>query len=194
MTLSLEDVTCSLYISIYTHIQSCTYILFVGLYILSLSFCYYYCITKTIYIYIRIHIQYPFASHSRQISPPGGTQLLLPSFVEAISKDRQKNVFVGQFVVRKLKHPQMGAKWVHQNRAGWWQLKYFLEFSSLFGEDEPILTHIVLGWVGSTTNKLAGLFFPEKNIGAKLRHAKATRASEAQAQNRKKSCCGNGLA
>ena len=125
MTLSLEDVTCSLYISIYTHIQSCTYILFVGLYILSLSFCYYYCITKTIYIYIRIHIQYPFASHSRQISPPGGTQLLLPSFVEAISKDRQKNVFVGQFVVRKLKHPQMGAKWVHQNRAGWWQLKYF---------------------------------------------------------------------
>ena len=134
MTLSLEDVTCSLYISIYTHIQSCTYILFVGLYILSLSFCYKK--TKTIYIYI--HIQYPFASHSRQISPPGGTQLLLPSFVEAISKDRQKNVFVGQFVVRKLKHPQMGAKLVHQTQA--WVVAtqiFFWNFHPYLGNMNP---------------------------------------------------------
>ena len=30
--------------------------------------------------------------------------------------------------------------------SGWWQLKYFL-FSTLFGEDEPNLTHIFqMGW------------------------------------------------
>ena len=33
----------------------------------------------------------------------------------------------------------------------WWQLKDF-EVSSLFGEDEPILTSIFFRWVGSTTN------------------------------------------
>ena len=30
---------------------------------------------------------------------------------------------------------------------GWWQLKYFFVFQALFGEDEPILTHIFqVGW------------------------------------------------
>ena len=39
--------------------------------------------------------------------------------------------------------------------AGWWQLKYFL-FSTLFGEDEPILTHIFqMGWFN---HQLARIF------------------------------------
>ena len=35
--------------------------------------------------------------------------------------------------------------------SGWWNFKYVL-FSTLFGEDEPILTSIFFRWAGSTTN------------------------------------------